>query len=882
MANYSKYYMRKILFAILLAAISFGAMAQNAKNSINIDPSSFRPVQTDVLTGVNIDPIAKDRSQRECARIKLHVNRMTREEINQLQVHIVGGMVALTKKVIAYEGNGLILEMTAKPQTRFYLHHDKYGDSNEVMVNLEGNKEYFLDAQLDMLLPITVVSNIKGADVYVDGTYKGQTNDNYMLTVEDIVPGDHKIALKYGAATTEKLVDVNSSNISFRVEINSQSSQPQYVVFDLEPKTAIVFIDNEPQTTQDGVMSTVLQNGTYSYRVIAKGYYEQTGSFTIEGAKVVRKITLKADAAMVTISAAGEDVEIWANNELKGKSPWRGPLIAGTYIFEARKAGHRTTSLSQAITSTPAEQSYTLNAPTPIIGSVDITSTPALADVYIDGKHVGQTPMKSNLYEGNHTITIQKTGYAISEHSATVLEGKTTTVVAMLNKATEGDNVATTTTPVIAAPKVEYPSTTGPYKIGDFYNENGKEGVVFQVDSTGYNGRIISLTESATRLQWSSESAEQNNNRDFQAWHSTYGVINTTKVQQVYGWQNKFPAFKWCTDLGEGWYLPSIGELQSLLRFGIHNTINKTLSVYGTKLADIGTTNSYWSSTEEYKSEASSLSMLRGEKLRVNKSSSNYVRAVAVFGAAYEKEYKETVKEYQTNGIVEKGSNGLYGFRDKNNNLILPYEYDNIYVSDYLYTSKNGYEGVYDFNGNEIVPLIYNDIRVGQSEGVWAVKKYKKWGYIDNCGNKIIDLQYKDAKPFSEGLAAVKKGNKYGYINKQNQVVIPFEHKRADSFQNGLARVGKQAGWGWLLLCLCPIEIHVPLMVMPNEIKYGYIDKTGNIVIPKLYKGAPLEFDKNGLAEVYKTNSKKKFYIDKNNNPYKTYEEALLKTSGKK
>ena len=436
MANYSKHDMRKILFAILLAAISFGAMAQNAKNSINIDPSSFRPVQTDVLTGVNIDPIAKDRSQRECARIKLHVNRMTREEINQLQVHIVGGMVALTKKVIAYEGNGLILEMTAKPQTRFYLHHDKYGDSNEVMVNLEGNKEYFLDAQLDMLLPITVVSNIKGADVYVDGTYKGQTNDNYMLTVEDIVPGAHKIALKYGAATTEKLVDVNSSNISFRVEINSQSSQPQYVVFDLEPKTAIVFIDNEPQTTQDGVMSTVLQNGTYSYRVIAKGYYEQTGSFTIEGAKVVRKITLKADAAMVTISAAGEDVEIWANNELKGKSPWRGPLIAGTYIFEARKAGHRTTTLSQAITSTPAEQSYTLNAPTPIIGSVDITSTPALADVYIDGKHVGQTPMKSNLYEGKHTITIQKMGYAISEHSATVLEGKTTTVVAMLNKAT--------------------------------------------------------------------------------------------------------------------------------------------------------------------------------------------------------------------------------------------------------------------------------------------------------------------------------------------------------------------------------------------------------------------------------------------------------------
>ena len=54
------------------------------------------------------------------------------------------------------------------------------------------------------------------------------------------------------------------------------------------------------------------------------------------------------------------------------------------------------------------------------------------------------------------------------------------------------------------------------------------------------------------------------------------------------------------------------------------------------------------------------------------------------------------------------------------------------------------------------------------------------------------------------------------------------------------------------------------------------------MVIPKKYKGAPLKFDKNGLAEVYKNSSKNKFYIDKNNNPYKTYEEALLKTSGKK
>lgn len=870
MANYSKYYMRKILFAILLAAISFGAMAQNAKNSINIDPSSFRPVQTDVLTGVNIDPIAKDRSQRECARIKLHVNRMTREEIDQLQVHIVGGMVALTKKVIAYEGNGLILEMTAKPQTRFYLHHDKYGDSNEVMVNLEGNKEYFLDAQLDMLLPITVVSNIKGADVYVDGTYKGQTNDNYMLTVEDIVPGAHKIALKYGAATTEKLVDVNSSNISFRVEINSQSSQPQYVVFDLEPKTAIVFIDNEPQTTQDGVMSTVLQNGTYSYRVIAKGYYEQTGSFSIEGAKVVRKITLKADAAMVTISAAGEDVEIWANNELKGKSPWRGPLIAGTYIFEARKAGHRTTTLSQAITSTPAEQSYTLNAPTPIIGSVDITSTPALADVYIDGKHVGQTPMMSNLLEGKHTISIQKMGYAISEHSATVLEGKTTTVVAMLNKATSVGEIlqdsnnntavnntipATNTTNTsnfsddIEKRTIRYTTTDGkiasgksPFKDGSF--------PLLKLAESHTCGKIVlkpNVTEFPSMLFYDWEKMVSIDIPENIKKLGVFTFLGCDNLKNIYC-RSKTP--------------PQVDDHNYLYDYTIY-VPNDAVETYR-----------HSEDWKDCKITGFDFSSISGSTY-----TSNAAQATTETNVA-----NNTPKPENKEGKIVRDYYKRYGYKDEKGVLVLNYDYKQMRVADnhiFARIDKKDTWGMYDLKGNLILPHIYGGIRNYETEGLRAVRKDGKWGYIDNKGNTAIDFKYRDAQPFSEGLAAVKKG-RYGYIDKEGKVVIPFKHKTADKFHNGMARVGKQAGWGWLAYCIYPPLVWLTILNMSYDMKYGYIDKSGSMVIPKKYKGAPLRFDRNGLAEVYKNKSHKKFYIDKNNNPYKTYEEALLKTSGKK
>ena len=38
--------------------------------------------------------------------------------------------------------------------------------------------------------------------------------------------------------------------------------------------------------------------------------------------------------------------------------------------------------------------------------------------------------------------------------------------------------------------------TSAPYQVGDYYNENGMEGVVFQVSEDGTSGKIIHLTQS--------------------------------------------------------------------------------------------------------------------------------------------------------------------------------------------------------------------------------------------------------------------------------------------------------------------------------------------------------------------------------------------------
>ena len=416
--------MKQALIIALTALVSLFTMpttAQEAKRLINLDPSTFRPVQTDALTGVGIDKIGLDRSKRPCARIKIHLNRMSREDIEKIVVRTIGGSVELTRQQTAYEGNGLIIELTAKEHTRFYLQHEKYGDSNEVALNLEGNKEYRLDGQLNLLLSIAVATNVVGADVYLDKVYKGVTDENGLLTIESVAMGKHVVMLQHGETLDKQEINVSSDKISFRLTINPSNSATAATT----------------ATATNGVMLS------------------------------------------------------------------------------------------------------------------------------------------------NQLIT----------------------------------------------PEVKT------YKVGDYYDDGKKQGVVFWVDGTGQHGKIVSLTESS-KIPWTSDKTEEKTTIDTNSEGD--GAYNTNIVKQIYDWQSKYPAFKWCTDLGEGWYLPAIEELKLFtLDETVRNAINPTLATKGgTKIPDIGTVHWYWSSTEystKWEFCAWRVNMRNGKAFGNIKNLNFSVRAVAAF-----------------------------------------------------------------------------------------------------------------------------------------------------------------------------------------------------------------------------------------------------------
>lgn len=619
----------KKIFTILLSLLICATATAQVENSIVIDIASLRAVQQDALTGVNIDPIGVDHSRQACARVKIKFDRMNRQQIEALEVKMRSNTDLTKQKVADYYDNVLILEMTAKPNTRFYFFSPEFGESNEVTLNLEGNREYELEAALNQTFSIIVNTNVANADIYIDDLYKGQTGATNSLTVKDVLIGAHTLKVKYGKMEYSQAIEVNSGSIAFRQNVDTQASKPQFVVFAVEPTNAVVTINGTLYTLQDGAMQIVLENGTYNYTVSASGYHSQSGSFTVAGSKVERIITLTADVATVTITAP-ESAEIWVNNIMKGSGSWTGTLTAGTYIFEARKAGYRTTSITRQISSKEQNQKYTLPAPTPIYGSLLVSGTPIMADVTLDGNAVGRIPLEmGNILIGNHTLVVSKSGYNTQSQTINVTEGKTTTVNISLTKQSA---------PVSSTPSGQITSGKGVYKVGDYYNDGVKEGVVFEVSADGRSGKILSLQQAPGKVVWASDKAEQK--RLIGTTHTDDGQKNTNIVKSISGWQTKYPSFNWCASLGNDWYLPAQEEVKKfVLNDSVRNAINPTLQAKGgVKIVNKGDLGWYWTSTETERFYDGSYGAVHirtsdGYVGTYYKHGSIYVRAVAKFGS---------------------------------------------------------------------------------------------------------------------------------------------------------------------------------------------------------------------------------------------------------
>lgn len=153
---------------------------------------------------------------------------------------------------------------------------------------------------------------------------------------------------------------------------------------------------------------------------------------------------------------------------------------------------------------------------------------------------------------------------------------------------------------------------------------------------------------------------------------------------------------------------------------------------------------------------------------------------------------------------------------------------------------KAGNYGYIDKTGKLVIKSQFSEVK-NFSQGLAAVKIADKWGYTNKTGKLVIEPEFNDARSFSEGLAAVKLDDKWGYIDTTGKMVVTQEFNDTYGFFEELAAVEINSRWGYIdrtgKFVIKPqfgsvYSFSEGLAAVVNDgYELGYIDKTGKQII---------------------------------------------------
>lgn len=282
----------------------------------------------------------------------------------------------------------------------------------QTIVNHQVNKQF-------------VVINVQPADALVE------INGEIFLPEEGVMEQSlpfGKYTYRVSSEDYHPQAGVFTLDASGKVEMNVQL-KPHFgwihVDGDAEYHGAMVYLGNERLGTVP-FTSKNMKSGDYQLRIMKTKYKTQVLSVRVSDNQTTEvQVALQPNFATVNITAADEACEIWIDNEFKAKASWTGALSLGEYKLEARKDGHQ--SISELLTiSDLSPRQVQLSAPLPLYGSMELTSAPTKAKVYMDGRLLGETPLMTNdILVGTHQLRFEKELYETASVQAVVKHNQT-------------------------------------------------------------------------------------------------------------------------------------------------------------------------------------------------------------------------------------------------------------------------------------------------------------------------------------------------------------------------------------------------------------------------------------------------------------------------
>ena len=157
---------------------------------------------------------------------------------------------------------------------------------------------------------------------------------------------------------------------------------------------------------------------------------------------------------------------------------------------------------------------------------------------------------------------------------------------------------------------------------------------------------------------------------------------------------------------------------------------------------------------------------------------------------------------------------------------------------------KNGKWGAVAADGTEVVPLVYDSI-VPYAEGYLIVQKGGGLGIIRTDGTQIVPASYVNIKPPMDGIIVVRDAKgKVGAYDLSGALLLPAAYTSIRPMGRGILCISEE--YGQYHLCrrdgshltdemfysVEPFSEGRAAVIRKKGEPYGYIDETGNMVIP--------------------------------------------------
>ena len=400
--------MRRFLLLLFSIFLSITAFAQ-----LEVKKGSFKEVPG--FVNVNHDENYQfDDNNLPFAVIKVRTENISDKQRRELRFdsNMAVGII------LEYHTGEVWVYLTAKYADYLKISHPDFSSIEfTIPFDLQPKKGYELTLvnktgmtpEVDVYNYLVVTADQPNAAVYIDDVFEGE-----QFAQKSFMAGEkHSWRIECELYHTESGEAVIPDKVGENVTIEKKLRPAfGYLNVTSSPESgAIVYVDGKkvgvtPFTTDK------LASGEHKVRVMKEMYSAVEKTFTVtDGNTTQALMTMSANFVNVTVTTDSES-DIYVDNESKGKGSWSGRLSDGNHAFEARKASHRN-SVENIKLTLGKNESIVIPNPTPIYGTIDISTNPIGANIIIDGKNFGTTPrVLTNVLVGTHELKLEKSGCA--------------------------------------------------------------------------------------------------------------------------------------------------------------------------------------------------------------------------------------------------------------------------------------------------------------------------------------------------------------------------------------------------------------------------------------------------------------------------------------